>query len=77
MIQTNDIDELFFVAETIRKGVHELGKKVNYELTVSIGLVYQPAFREHSIDFLAEADKLLYEAKNNGKNKIVSMILEI
>jgi diguanylate cyclase (GGDEF)-like protein len=56
-------------AENIRARVATLGEIVGFGVTVSGG-VYQPAPGESIPDILAHADGRLYEAKNNGRNRV-------
>ena len=54
------------IAESIRASVEKAGK-----ITISIGLVCKvPGPTDDYKDFMEEADKNLYEAKNTGRNKI-------
>jgi diguanylate cyclase (GGDEF)-like protein len=55
------------IAENIRASVEKAGK-----ITVSIGLVCEiPKAGNHYKNFMDTADQKLYEAKNNGRNKVV------
>jgi diguanylate cyclase (GGDEF)-like protein len=56
-------------AEKIRAAVATLGEIVGFGVTVSGG-VYQPGLGESIPDILAHADGHLYEAKNNGRNRV-------
>ena len=56
-------------AENIRARVATLGEIVGFGVTVSGG-VYQPAPGESIPDILAHTDGRLYEAKNNGRNRV-------
>ncbi|MFT7109833.1 MAG: diguanylate cyclase (GGDEF)-like protein [Psychrobacter glaciei] len=66
------------LAETIRKKLETcpliLGER-EIKMTVSIGVnTTIPSNLQNSIKFLDDADKALYQAKNSGRNKIVSSI---
>lgn len=62
----------FVVAEKIRSILETKFKQQNYNVTASIGaatFLSPPSSFEHA---LKKADSLMYEAKNNSKNTIVS-----
>ncbi|MGI0480109.1 diguanylate cyclase [Geminocystis sp. CENA526] len=66
------IEDIFFRAESIRETI-ELDRIVYQSLplppvTVSIGIASYPA---HGISLLNEADNALYEAKNQGRNRVI------
>src|SRR5450631_67179 len=56
-------------AEKMRAKVATLGEIVGFNVTVSGG-VYQPGPGESIPDILAHTDGRLYEAKNNGRNRV-------
>ena len=56
-------------AEKMRAKVATLGKVVGFNVTVSGG-VYQPGPGESIPEILAHTDGRLYEAKNNGRNRV-------
>lgn len=61
------------IAEKIRAAVQALPRFPNdaYSITVSIGLACQiPASTDTHADLLVVADKALYEAKKNGRNRV-------
>lgn len=62
----------FCVAERVRKSIQELEFPNGIKVTISGGL---KEYKGEPIDkFIDEADKLLYVAKNNGRNQIVCTI---
>ena len=58
-------------AEKIRKKIEKL-KPVGIPTTVSIGLSEIESEEDSFTDMLDRADKALYQAKNQGRNKVVS-----
>jgi diguanylate cyclase (GGDEF)-like protein len=62
-------------AETIRKGVKDLEvlfqDKLLGGVTISLGLSYFPQHGENSEALLQAADAALYQAKRNGRNRVV------
>ncbi len=63
-------------AEDIRHNV-ESGKQIKYHskllpnVTISLGVAVLPEHGENTDDLLTAADKALYRAKENGRNKVV------
>jgi diguanylate cyclase (GGDEF)-like protein len=62
------------VAEALREGIEEVGRRLGYPLgavTVSVGIAeYDPA-HPTSGDLLVNADRALYRAKASGRNTVV------
>ncbi|HEY3929129.1 MAG TPA: sensor domain-containing diguanylate cyclase, partial [Candidatus Koribacter sp.] len=62
-------------AESIRRAISEvrveLGQGRTAEVTISIGIAVFPREGERQEDLLREADKALYAAKHNGRNRVV------
>ena len=73
------LDGAQFVAENVRKGVEDLqilhtGSKVNGCVTVSIGAASTVPRRNGSyVSLIETADVALYQAKRNGKNRVVAL----
>jgi len=63
-------EDSFEVAEKIRKGIEDSGK-----VTVSIGLVTCLNSSCSSCTMIGEADKALYKAKKEGKNRVASSLI--
>jgi len=68
-----DRNKLREVAENIRKSIESSPvsfrrKKINF--TVSLGAVLYPQDASDSLTLIDKADKLLYQAKREGKNKV-------
>ncbi|MCF7932597.1 MAG: GGDEF domain-containing protein [Acholeplasmataceae bacterium] len=72
----DDYDAIFQKAEAIRQDVMAYGFVFEdrvIKLTVSIGLLYKPSGRTAlTRDVISQADDLLYQAKNQGRNQVVS-----
>ena len=76
LFDTN-LDGAWGVAESIRKNIEGLniehiGSKGEKIVTASFGVAYQKPEREDKIDkLICNADKLLYKAKESGKNRVI------
>lgn len=72
-----DVDVASIIANSIMKAINKLeiptaDNTVSNYLTVSIGIAGKRVSKNTSIDeVVSEADKALYEAKENGRNQIV------
>jgi len=69
-----DIDTAYVLAERIRKNIKSIAmtyQKFTLTLTVSIGCAESNDTSQAFEDLVGSADKALYEAKNEGKNKTV------
>jgi diguanylate cyclase (GGDEF)-like protein len=68
-------EEALMVAEKVRKRTRRLwidaGKRRVGEVSVSIGVASYPACGEVPEDLLAAADRALYRAKREGRNRVV------
>jgi len=61
------------IAEAIRKKVEKHNfEQVPHPITISIGSAHFRVGQESKDNFLKNADIALYEAKNNGKNQVVT-----
>lgn len=63
-------DKSYELAEQMRSEIQKFNFGNSLKLTVSIGLKQYD--NQLSIDFLTEADNLLYKAKQNGRNRVES-----
>lgn len=76
LYKTKTVEDAIKIAERIRQEIENLGIEHEYSpasdvITISIGLICSLAEDIESTDALyAEADKLLYKAKANGRNRI-------
>jgi diguanylate cyclase (GGDEF)-like protein len=62
------------VAERIRKSMSQLDLNVSEELTISIGIAAAPKGDATFEQLLAQADRALYLAKDQGKNRVCCAI---
>jgi len=70
-----DKNKALIIADRIRKLINDVvaeGYKADFTVTLSGGLVMYPSNGIKTIDLLSEADKMLYEAKTDGKNRILA-----
>ena len=78
LLPDTDIEDAKHLAERIRSAIEHL--KIDYQgeqlqIRASIGvtsLSFQPEVKQFS-EFLSEADRNLYYAKNNGRNCVSAM----
>ena len=66
------------VAEKIREGVENVGRRLGYLLgavTVSIGIAEYDPHHPTGGDLLVQADRALYRAKSMGRNTVVGSLL--
>jgi diguanylate cyclase (GGDEF)-like protein len=66
------------VAERIRESVERHISAIDpaLRITVSIGIASCPKIATNSRDLISAADKALYHAKNEGKNRVVVSLEE-
>src|SRR5690606_38993581 len=72
-LPSTDLEGALSVAEKIRRAIAEAPIPTSagpIALTVSIGLVSSPAGRDDLQPLLAKADGALYDAKQNGRNRV-------
>lgn len=75
LLPNTDIDGTFEVAEQIRLGVERavisVDDKTDAVITVSIGAnAHKPVAGDSPDDFISDADKALYHAKETGRNRV-------
>jgi diguanylate cyclase (GGDEF)-like protein len=66
------------VAEKIREGVENVGRRLGYQtglVTVSIGLAEFDPHHPTGGDLLVQADRALYRAKSMGRNTVIGSLL--
>lgn len=70
VLPSSNLENSIKIAENIRKSIYEdVFSEKKLKITISIGLVEFKS-NESDIELIARADKLLYKAKENGKNRI-------
>jgi diguanylate cyclase (GGDEF)-like protein len=56
-------------------GIAHVGNSAAPVVTISIGVAWRtPGLNDESAELLAEADSLLYQAKNQGRNSVASRL---
>ncbi|WP_162164063.1 GGDEF domain-containing protein [Acholeplasma hippikon] len=70
LIHTNSAETVYKYAESIRKTIQSNKFNLNIPVTISVGAVFKPKDLFKDINLFSEADNLLYNAKNDGKNKV-------
>ncbi|MEM8982676.1 MAG: sensor domain-containing diguanylate cyclase [Pseudomonadota bacterium] len=73
LIPATSIDTGMFIAERARKKLESLEielRETSVSVTASFGVAFTHAGSESLADVLARADKVLYEAKGMGRNKV-------
>lgn len=64
-------DEAIKIGEKIREGVSQLKiSNIEYPITISIGLSLFPKHSQFKEELIVKADQALYNAKEQGKNKV-------
>lgn len=76
MLYNTDISQARTIAEKIRRNVEMLTGENNIynvpePMTISIGAFFATTSDYSASDIMVQADKALYEAKNNGRNQVV------
>ncbi|MEM1262863.1 MAG: sensor domain-containing diguanylate cyclase [Pseudomonadota bacterium] len=73
LVPSTSIDTGMFIAERARKKLESLEielREATVSITASFGVAFTNAANESLADLLARADKVLYEAKDMGRNKV-------
>jgi diguanylate cyclase (GGDEF)-like protein len=71
ILPETNLQGAYTIAERLREGVSKIDfSKENLKITISGGIV--EFINESSTDLIKKADKLLYNAKRNGRNRIES-----
>ncbi len=75
ILPSTDVSGAYLMAEKIRKNIAEQSLKadgIDFSITVSLGVMGdEPSSGDSSDYWLKEADDALYEAKEQGRNKVV------
>jgi two-component system, cell cycle response regulator len=76
ILPKTELIDAIHVAERLRKGIeeHEFpGQDAPLHVTISLGVVqFDPEIDKNKKDFIERADKALYRAKNEGRNRVIS-----
>lgn len=72
LLPETSIDDAFTLAERIRKSVAEHDFEINQRVTISGGVAEYPTSPIENSDLIQVVDELLYRAKEQGRNRIVS-----
>jgi diguanylate cyclase (GGDEF)-like protein len=71
LLPATDVSEAMVVAERIRAGIRRLPVPVRGGLSTSVGVAVHPHVADGTVEgLLAAADAALYEAKDNGRDRI-------
>ena len=70
LLPNTSIDQAYIVAEKIRAGIEELNP-AGIAITTSLGVSALSENPESPEDMLEQADKCLYVAKRNGRNRVI------
>ena len=71
ILPANNKDEAILLGERIRKSI-EKKEILKHNFTISIGIASYPQNSSNKESIIAKADQALYQAKGNGKNKVIS-----
>ncbi len=72
-LPSTDITSAIDVARKVKQAILKIRTKDIKKVTISIGVTfYRKEFENNSKDLLKRLDNLLYEAKNRGRNRIIS-----
>jgi diguanylate cyclase (GGDEF)-like protein len=81
LLCSTDLEGACRVAEKLRAAVaelhlHDAGPEGSHQVTVSIGIATVVPREGHTLDeLIAAADRALYRAKAEGRNRVVSVVL--
>jgi len=70
ILPANDKEGAIMLGERIRKSVEER-KILQNNFTISVGIASFPEDASEKINFIEKADRALYQAKKQGKNKVI------
>lgn len=76
ILPKTELQDAVHVAERLRKGIEEHkfpGQDDPLHVTISLGVVqFEPVIDKNKNDFIERADKALYTAKKEGRNRVIS-----
>lgn len=70
LLPNTDVEEATFIAERIRKLISEADVEGVGQITASVGVATAPAHADEPQLLIDRADAALYEAKNQGRNRV-------
>lgn len=73
LMPNTDVNNASKIAERIRKSIAKIDF-VGFQITISIGISELNKDIDSSFKLVKDADKLLYQAKNTGKNKVCTFL---
>lgn len=68
ILYNSDLANAYITAERLRQEIENYDFGNNHQITISGGVVQY--YNETAVDLVGKADKLLYRAKQNGRNRI-------
>ncbi len=74
LVPANSVETGMAVAERAREGLERFTielRDTSVSITASFGVAFDPSGEESLADLLARADKMLYEAKEKGRNQVM------
>ncbi len=76
ILPNTEIMEALLVAESLRKNIEDLNiehkdSKIGENVTISLGVSTTIPDKNESYDLLTSADKALYQAKKEGRNRVI------
>jgi diguanylate cyclase (GGDEF)-like protein len=71
LLSNTDIEGASVLAENMRIAIEAYSFSHHIELTCSFGVASTSSNHQDATDLLRRADRALYEAKNQGRNRVV------
>jgi diguanylate cyclase (GGDEF)-like protein len=74
VLPQTELSNCLDVARKIKTLISKINIKDTGKITISMGVIsYSKEFEDKAKDFLKKVDELLYDAKNRGRNRIISV----
>ena len=70
LMGATDPDAVFKAAERLRKSIEEITSSLPTPITISIGIAFWPQDSQDIKEVFKQADNRLYQAKNEGRNRV-------